>query len=135
MNGILRLGAMIERRVPERAGNWRSGRGNRADGIAAFLMHAVQAAISAAIALFTSTEDTRSRHQLCGWEEERVLAPTPLHFDQHMSRFSDAKFTRLYRLSKQDFSSLIAKLHPTLARTHTRPEGSSASFRCRIWSP
>jgi hypothetical protein len=127
MNGSLRLRAMIARRVRERAGNLRSGRANRADGIAAFVMHTVQAVISAAIALSTSTEHTHSRRQLRGWEEERVLALTPLHFYQHMSRFSDAKFTRLYRLSKQNFSSLVAKLHPTLARTHTRPEGSSAS--------
>jgi hypothetical protein len=103
MNGSLRLRAMIARRVRERAEN-------RAGGIAAFVIHTVQAVISAAIALSTSTDHTRSRRQLCGWEEQRVLALTPLHFDQHMSRFSDAKFTRLYRLSKQDFSSLVAKL-------------------------
>jgi DDE superfamily endonuclease len=127
MTGSLRLRAMIARQVRERAGNWCAGRANRADGIAGFVMHTVQAVISAAIALSTSTEHTRSRRQLCGWEEERVLAITPLHFDQHVSRFSDAKFTRLYCLSKQDFSSLVAKLHPTLARTHTQPEGSSAS--------
>jgi hypothetical protein len=38
----------------------------------------------------------------------------------------------LYRLAKQDFSSLIAKLHPTLARTHTRPKGSSTSVSVLI---
>jgi DDE superfamily endonuclease len=125
MDGCLRLRLIIAHRVRERAGNRRAGCANRADGIAAVAMHTVQAVLSAAIALPTSTEHTRSRRQLCGWEEERVLPLTPLHFDQHMSRFSDAKFTRLYRLSKQDFSSLVAKLHPTLARSHTRPEGSS----------
>jgi hypothetical protein len=112
---------MISRRVRERAGNRRS------DGIAAIVMRAVQAAISVAIALSTSTEHTRNRRQQSGWEEECVLGLSPLHFDQQRSRFSDAKFTRLYHLSKLDFSSLVAKLHPTLARTHTRPEGSSAS--------
>jgi hypothetical protein len=123
---------MIARRVRERAGNRRAGRANRADGIAVFVMHTVQAVISAAIALPTSTEQTRSRCQLCGWEVERVLALTPRHFGHHMSRFSDAKFTRLYRLSKLDFSSLISKQNPTLARTHTRPEGSSASVPAPI---
>jgi DDE superfamily endonuclease len=127
MNGSLRLRATIARRLRERAGSRRAGRANRADGIAAIVVHIVQAVISAAIALSTSMEHTSSRRQLSGWEHERVLALTPLHFDQRMSRFSDAKFTRLYRLSKLDFSSLLAKLHPTLARTHTRPEGSSAS--------
>jgi hypothetical protein len=127
MNGSLRLRSTIARRMRERAGSRRAGRANRADGIAAIVVHIVQAVISAAIALSTSTEHTRARRQLSGWEQERVLALTPLHFDQHMSRFSDAKYTRLYRLAKQDFSSLVAKLHPTLARTHTRPEGSSAS--------
>jgi DDE superfamily endonuclease len=132
MNGSLRLRAMIARRVRERAGNRHAGRASRADGIAAFVMHTVQAVISAAIALSTSTEHTRSRRQLCGLEDERVLALTPLHFDQHMSRFSDAKFTWLYRLSKQDFSSFVAKLHPTLARMLTRPEGSSVSVSVPI---
>jgi hypothetical protein len=132
MNGSLRLRATIARRLRERAGNRRAGRANLADGIAAIVMHTVQAVVSAAIALSTSTEHMRSRRQLSGCEEERVLELTPLHFDQHTSRFSDAKFNRLYRLSKQDFSSLVAKLHPTVARTHTWPEGSSASVPVQI---
>jgi hypothetical protein len=118
---------MIARRVRERPGNRRAGRANRADGIAAIEMHTVQSVISAAIAFSTSTEHTRSGNLLSGWEEERILALTPLHIDPHTSRFSDAMFNRLHRLSKQEFSSLVAKLHPTLTRTHTRPEGSSAS--------
>jgi hypothetical protein len=52
MNGSLRLRAMIARRVRERTGNRRAGHANCAHGIAAIVKHAVQAVISAAIALY-----------------------------------------------------------------------------------
>jgi hypothetical protein len=54
VSGSLRLRAMIARRVHERAGNRRAGRANCTHGTAAVVKHAVQAVISAAIALSTS---------------------------------------------------------------------------------
>jgi hypothetical protein len=134
MNGSLRLRAMIARRVHERAGNRRAGRANLAASIAALVMHEVQAVGSGAIALSTSTEHTRSRRQLSGREEERVLALNSLHFDQHTSRFSDAKFNRLYRLSKQDHARRQAA--PNL-RPHAHTAGRLFRLRSGAdwWSP
>jgi hypothetical protein len=60
------------------------------------------------------------------------MSRTPIDFDIHMCLLTEAKFVRLYRVSKADFKDLVAKLSPRLRRTHTgrvatRPASSRLS--------
>jgi hypothetical protein len=45
-----------------------------------------------------------------------------------MNTLTDAFFKRLYRLGKQDFTSLVRLVEPELLRAQTRPHGIAYSF-------
>jgi hypothetical protein len=56
-----------------------------------------------------------------------VIEREPLDFPFHMKTLTDAFFKRLYRLGKQDFTSLVRLVEPELHRAQTRPHGVASS--------
>jgi hypothetical protein len=60
-----------------------------------------------------------------------VLQRVPLDFDHHSSTMSDAKFRRLYRMSKQSFAVLAGIADPRLRRRIFR-SGIAASVDVKI---
>jgi hypothetical protein len=67
-----------------------------------------------------------------GREPDCLLRREPLDFDKHVEHFTSYKFTRLYRLSKDDFANLVTLLSPRLRRAHSRPLGCAAAIDPRI---
>jgi DDE superfamily endonuclease len=57
-----------------------------------------------------------------------MLAYGRVDFDAHMSRFTEKRFSRLYRLSKSDFLAVVGEIFPSIARTHSRPVDSAESL-------
>jgi hypothetical protein len=67
-----------------------------------------------------------------GRESDSLLRREPLCFDIHVEHFNSYKFARLYRISKEDFASLVTLFDPRLRRTHSRPDGCAAAVDPRV---
>jgi hypothetical protein len=93
---------------------------NKTAYLTVVLEQVVYEIIGAAIRL-TAAPTTRSV------KKRYVIEREPLDFPFHMNTLTDIFFKRLYRLGKQDFTSLVRLVEPKLRLSQTRPHGIASS--------
>jgi hypothetical protein len=80
----------------------------------------------------TSVAGAGGPRRIAEWEEEVMLAHGRIDFDAHMSRFTEKRFSRLYRLPKSDFLAVVDEISPSISRTHSRPADSAESLDLQV---
>jgi DDE superfamily endonuclease len=126
----LRLRRIIDQRV--RAGKARR-RGVNPDTLTALVVTLSEQNTEKVKGVASSVTGAGGPRHIAEWEEEdKMLAHGRIDFDAHMSRFTEKRFSRLYRLSKSDFLAFVEEISHTISRTHSRPVGSAESVDPRV---
>jgi hypothetical protein len=127
--GSVCLRRIIDQRV--RAGMARR-RGVNPDTLTALVVTLIEQNTEKVKSVASSFTGAGGPRHIAEWEQEEMLAHGRLDFDAHMSRFTEKRCSRLYRLPKADFLAFVEEVSPKISRTHSRPVGSAESVDPRV---
>jgi hypothetical protein len=104
IRGSVRLLRIIDQRV--RAGMARR-RGVSPDTLTALVVTLIEQITEKVKSVASSVTCAGGPRHIAECEKEEMLALGRIDFGAHMSRFTEKRFSRLYRLSKSDFLAFV----------------------------